>query len=659
MAGNIKDDIRSDVLQDRVSSELAKALEGMFTITFFRRFKEFDALYRAMYCKPTRTIAESLLLQREVLALVANFTDLQVRTLKVAKTILSKSAQRLDPAILIVVHADPRGDEKLHDWARNDGIKIIPIYRAKAGAIPPTEILRRNLARELFSHDPFQLTGPVLADMDFFGRGGEAVDVLRNLQVGRIRAFFGIRKVGKTSLINRVVNLARTAGEPRVAMIDCSVDHFCRLRVDTALRALAKTCKLAATRGYGHVTEALNRTDDELVPTFDDLWSHASPPPLAVVFDEVDYITPESPAHRHWREDFVPFWRQVRVVLQEAQRHGLGIAMLVSGVSSRSFRRESIDGVENPVLQFIPEEYLSPFSRVASQAMIRDLARRAGLHFDDPSQQAIAETCCDLPFWVRMAGSHINRAVEVDGRPLNLPHTTVLPLLETFVQSDGAEIAQVALEDLVRKDPDILTLLRDAATNGYLPIATGRLLVRYGLAAQDGQRVVIRSNMVLAGLSRIGQQGTAAPPITTSQSAVAPRLVLADTEWAEELAIINRRRNLLERRLREYTRVVLKLSLEKGKNWTDEILRSLPEKTRTELSGLGGDSLMESIYWSDLEKIISRYWSFFEKTFSDKKRFQLAMGLLNDRPDAHAKPADAADIALYRRELTWLEERIA
>ena len=34
-------------------------------------------------------------------------------------------------------------------------------------------------------------------------------------------------------------------------------------------------------------------------------------------------------------------------------------------------------------------------------------------------------------------------------------------------------------------------------------------------------------------------------------------------------------------------------------------------------------------------------------------------GLVNDRFDAHAKDADLADIALYRRALRYLEERLA
>ena len=49
----------------------------------------------------------------------------------------------------------------------------------------------------------------------------------------------------------------------------------------------------------------------------------------------------------------------------------------------------------------------------------------------------------------------------------------------------------------------------------------------------------------------------------------------------------------------------------------------------------------------------------FEAIFGDKKRFEQAVGLLNDRPDTHAKEIDLADIALQRRELVWLEERVS
>lgn len=68
---------------------------------------------------------------------------------------------------------------------------------------------------------------------------------------------------------------------------------------------------------------------------------------------------------------------------------------------------------------------------------------------------------------------------------------------------------------------------------------------------------------------------------------------------------------------------------------------------------------MGKLYWLELGVIIAREWKHFERFFQDKRRLQSAFQLLNERPDAHAKDVDLADVALQRRELTWLEERIA
>lgn len=655
---NVKDDIKGIVSQDVLASELSSALEGMFTIQHYKRVHEPRASYAALHCKPVRSIAEALLLDREVLALVANYEDIHVRSLQVARKLVAASGGRLDPALILIVHADRTGDERLRAWGREQGLKVIPIYRSLAGALPAAETLRRLLAQELFAMDPFSITGPVFNDMDFFGRGTDALELLRQLQRGRMRALFGIRKVGKTSLINRVVTLARSAGSPRIAMIDCSLDEFNALPAAGALQAVAKAVRLAAHQGYAHVSEALRRNDQDLGPVLDDLWQQDRAHALAIIFDEVDYITPSSPTRLHWRRDFAAFWRELRVVYQEAHRQSAPLAVLVSGVSSSAFRSESIDGVENAVLHFVPEDYLTPFAREASVAMIADLGRRCGLVFEGRSRHAIAETCGDFPYWIRMAGSYIHRAIEVPGRPVAVPHETVATLLEDFVSTDGAEVAKVALEDLGRKHTEAVAVLRQAWTGAPISLAAGRLAVRYGLAAQRHGTVCVASAMVREGVARLPEAGTGDSAERASSAHEGP-LRLDEQEWAEELAVLNRRRNILERRLREFVRVVLKLSVSRGEAWSGRVLAALPERRRVELRAFGADVLLNKLYWRDLDAIVERDWALFEKTLRDKKRFHSAMALLNDRPDAHAKDVDAADVALYRRELSWVEELVA
>lgn len=336
---------------------------------------------------------------------------------------------------------------------------------------------------------------------------------------------------------------------------------------------------------------------------------------------------------------------------------GFPLSVLVSGVSSHAFRVESFEGIENAVLHFVPEGYLGPFSRQGSKQMIKDLCKRCGLVLTDADQDKVAEVCGDFPYWIRLAGSYIHRAIDIQGRPRTLDPELVTHLLSEFVETDGIDAARVALEDLRRKTSEPIELLQRAAAVSHLPLAEGKLLLRYGLASQSPAGVTVTSAMIRAGLSALKNDVPAQVSLEREESAI--QLSLVPEEWAEELSVINRRRNSVERKLREFIHFSLKISSQSGENWVDKILKSLPERQRTELSSLSGDALLNKLFWKDLGTVISKYWQSFEKVVGDKGRFERAMELLNDRPDAHAKPIDAADVALYRRELVWIEERLA
>lgn len=654
---NVKEDIRPKVERDVIASEISRAVYGLFTIENYKLHRAYGMAYTLLHCKPTKAIGDSLLINREILTIGINVTDIQVRVLHVANEIISTSKGRLDPSLIVIVHSDKGGDEKLRYWGREQGYKVIPIYRAKAGALPTSDRLRRILANDLFSQDPFSVTGPVFLDSEFYGRRNNALETLRQLQTGRIVSIFGIRKIGKTSFINRIVNSARESGTLNVAMIDCSVDQFNKLGAQEALKSVAKAAKMAATRGYAHITEAMKSTDKEIVPVFDDMWSSPHKSPLAVIFDEVDYITPSSPTQNHWATDFNIFWREFRVVFQEAQRMGYPLSVLVSGVSSHAFRVESFDGIENAVLHFIPEGYLAPFARHASGEMINDLAKRCGLEIERPDRERIAEICGDFPYWIRLAGSYIHRAIDIQGRPRKLDTALIEKIMEEFLEAEGSDVARVALEDLRRKTPEPIQLLSRASAVKALPLSEGKLLLRYGLASQTSSGVAVTSSMIRSALPNLTTETPIEKPAPTFEANI--NLTLSTEEWAEELGVISRRRNSIERKMREFIHFALKIFAKKGENWADNVLKSLPETQRSELSHLSGDAMLGKLYWKGLGVIIIKNWEAFEKILGDKRRFEAAMDLVNDRPESHAKSVDAADIALYRRELTWLEERLS
>jgi hypothetical protein len=101
------------------------------------------------------------------------------------------------------------------------------------------------LAYEFFSQDPFDVTGPVASDAQFFGRRTEAQELARKLQGGQIRACFGIRKVGKTSILHRVLQDMDANFDAITIFIDCSQDGIFQLRSRGLLQSIASTIDLA------------------------------------------------------------------------------------------------------------------------------------------------------------------------------------------------------------------------------------------------------------------------------------------------------------------------------------------------------------------------------------------------------------------------------
>jgi hypothetical protein len=655
---NVKSDVRNLVASDHIARELSAALEGLFEITSYKRFRAYNGRYVGMYAKPTKTIRSSLAIEREVFVLIADYVRLHARTIVVCREAIGGEQPRLEPNVAIVLHGDPDGDENLRLWGREAGITILPIFRSGAGAMPPSSLVRQRLARELFATDSFQVTGPVSDDSEFFGRREQALDMLRQLQVGRISALFGLRKVGKTSMLNRIIDQARKSGNPKIAMVDCSLRTFHEMGAPEALKALARLSRLASQQGYAHISQTLHRSDSDIMTTFEGLWeSTETNRSLLIVLDEVDYITPDSPAGTKWEKEFNEFWREFRALVQESRRRNFTLSVLVSGVSSRSFRVAEIAGIENSVLHFVPEEYLAPFSQGAADSMLRTLGKRCGLQFSAESREIIASTTAYLPYWMRMLGSYIHRRVDIDGRPIELDISTVRDLCEQFAQTEGAEIARIALQNLRRVDKPMFDLLVTCADSGQASLIQTRPLLHYGLVRQRGSSVRVESSMVRLGLELLlsepgGQKSFASESRSSG-------LDLEEGEWAEELAAINRRRNILERKTREFIRVALKMSQPDGSSWVDTVISALPQKRREECMALAPDALMGRLYWIELSSILRREWATFERFFQDKRRLEGAFQLLNERPDAHAKEVDLADVALQRRELTWLEERIA
>lgn len=526
------------------------------------------------------------------------------------------------------------------------------------------------MLQDFFANDPFDVTGPVFDDARFFGRRSEAVDIARQLQGGQIKSCLGIRKIGKTSVLTRVLHEVESSHDCLSVVIDCSRDDVWSLTGASLLESIAKSIQLALDAGERkyEIIPAIDCPESDCSVSRDKLLGAVKSVgrPVIIFFDEVDYITPGSPtAPDHWLSHFNAFWRSLRTIYQQCARESVIISLFISGVSSKWFKVEKIGGVENSVLAFIPDEYLSPLSPTASAGMVRSIAKVCGLALDDKSAESLSAYCGHLPYWTRKAGSYLHRNTDVVNRPAQVSQETVIRLTEEFIDVEGAAIAEVALAHLFRVYPEIFKDCVDVM-NGVSRKKNERniaTLIRYGVLTVRYGEVILGSKMIEAGLKLYVQQVENVSSLESSPAVkdthVPRALNLSIDEWADELALINATRNKLEKRLRAVVLNFIKFSsLGNSALGTpsSRLTRCVQAHRAKNISHLPPDDLVEKLLWTELVATIEKEWILFGPIFSDKRLFKEHAEVVNERYDAHAKSADGADLALYRKSLRWLED---
>ena len=186
-----------------------------------------------------------------------------------------------------------------------------------------------------------------------------------------------------------------------------------------------------------------------------------------------------------------------------------------------------------------------------------------------------------------------------------------------------------------------------------------RILKRYGvLSSKD----TLSGAMITQGFTALASDSSKTDAAIAADQEAALKLQDGLSEWAEEIAALGKRRNLLERRLRELTLNFLRFdSLTSGKasDTKERVLAILPENQRTTLKHLSAEDVVARFLWTDLYKLVVKEWNLFSKLLGDKEMFLRNCEIINDRFDAHAKHADSADFALYRRSLSFIEDRLA
>ncbi len=612
------------------------------------------SIYRYALIKPVGIFREMFDLDREIVLLFSPYESFEPRTLDAITAATARhQALRIERICSVLISRDSEIEAKLRELLKNDQEAqiVVPFtYTELLDSWDDAFLFRKRFRKHFYARDLFASESPLKKDIYFFGRTDLVHSLINRHRSHQVSGLFGLRKTGKTSVIFGIqCGLQKVNGVS--TFIDCQTPAFHRLKWNQALHYV-----LAEVRQQNKVDVRLGQAEqyteggapllfEKHLFRISELLEKKS---ILLIFDEIENITPSVSPTEHWRsgEDFVLFWQTLRSLFQRSE--GLFSYLLV-GTNPLCVEIPRIGVADNPIFAQVPIEYIQGFDVLQTREMVRRLGRIMGLQSDEAIYARLTEDCGGHPYLMRHVCSVINRISRME-RPVRVDKTLYEEAVGIFLRDYGhfLEMILSVLKEYFVDEYEMLSMLArgDIATfkefAKFSPLYTNHLL-GYGVLQEVDGRFGFKIETIQRFLESREKY---------------KKLHMSDAEkWGE----VSDRRNRIESRLRQLCRMQLMAQLGEGVA-RQEVLVLLGEPRASRNAGLAFSDIFNSrksiIFFSDLVKVIRKYWDCFKNVFGPNQEETIRhLSTINElRSDAHAKVITDAEMQVFRMSAERIEE---
>jgi hypothetical protein len=248
-------------------------------------------------------------------------------------------------------------------------------------------------------YDPYDVHDPVAGAFSFFGRDALVATILRRLTAGRPVGIFGLRKLGKSWLLQ----VLRDQSPFPVAAVNLQTMSLTGSLADLYERIL---------RYWERETRLKYKLEWTSPITFDDptggfvnavlnlltqLERTQGEARLGLFLDESELIVPYPDGGGPDLARYLTLFRALRGLIDEDGR----LSLMVASLNPTINRINAWDGQQNPSFSLFQELYLPPLTNEDCIQMIRNIGLQIGLVYSEESLAAISALSGGHPFLAR------------------------------------------------------------------------------------------------------------------------------------------------------------------------------------------------------------------------------------------------------------------
>jgi hypothetical protein len=580
--------------------------------------------YTYLQLWPEREIAEKFSLTREVLCYVDETTRLDSRSFEAVDSLIAKLRTRIVDDVLFFISAAPNAEALCDEYMERTGRKVIRTTPQAVNAA--SEDFSYELLRQfLYSRDFFDVRDPVSSDAQFFARYKLVDEIYDNLAAGYNCGIFGLRKIGKTSVIERVLKRNDLSQKFRVAWIDAQAPEIYKNSAAGVVLEIVREFNRHWARNTPSATPFKRDIPRELPVVeasryFRDFIQSLSGQgkPLLVVVDELERILPSRLRLSHWNTDYLDLWRLLRSVSQTMDGK---FVFLVASTNPYFVESARVETEDNPLYQFLRVKYLPMFSHSDLRTMLTKLGKPMGIAFDDDALSLIHSEFGGHPFLSRQLCSAI--AKDLGERPLTVEGRNVEVSILKHRGSFRADLDAILkiFSDFYPEEYALLSVLNNDERKALRQLEEQPLAARhlegYGLLART--RNSFRFTMA------------AVPPYLTSTPLSEFKQADIPDMARERHAVLQRHLNTIEPTLRSIVMTQFKLQFEK--EWQSKLLEYSSPDVQSRIEGRGEltvQEFLEEFYVRDFVAAINANWKLFERIFKNRTEFKEQSRQLTD-----------------------------
>ena len=639
-----------------VEREITLNLATVWFITNAGSQKTGKDIYPYLFLKASDPLREKFAFFANVLAVLHPYPAVDGRIIDAIEKILAAHPNRLDRLCVLLVSNASSVDLEVGKLNGSSEARILVPFKyqeLKGGVKGKDKTISERLEQNLFTKDLFSISSALKTDRYFFGRKDDIRHLLGKYQTGENSAIFGLRRIGKTSVLWAVVRELKASNSP-VAFIDCSDTKYHKPRWNQTLFRVMESALESnglSGKGVGHAKYSESEASNSFVKDLQLLKQHFKKPAL-IIFDEIESLSFDLASSNHWKSgpDFLNFWQTIRSIYQQSPNL---FSFSICGVNPRVIETAiTPDGHDNPLYRYVESKYLGFFRFDDVKSMLEGIGGYMGMSFDPEVVTYLTDDFGGHPFLIRQAASKIYKIFARGDIPRKIH-------ISKHIYKDKLPEVARSLHDYVSL---ILLILRERYPDEYKLLqylAAGQIDTFCSFAEEDPAWI---EHLIGYGLiiETSGKYHFRINVIKSTIEAEAKHLKSPDSV-EERWELLSEARNSLETRLRDLVKSLLKIAMGASEGKVAIIDAMVKSQQKEKAAQLSYAQIYDAeLYFSDLRRAIENNWSIFRNVFSDDyDRFSSYMKIANAaRADAHAKTIERGEFEAAMNSINWLSQSI-